>query len=69
MYWFWLNMPLAAAFFAAWVAIPIWLVFKHPDRGARPLSVLAPTCTHQAPPAEPRTAPVERPSEHLADVA
>ena len=49
MYWFWLNMPLAAAFFAAWVAIPIWLVFKHPDRGASPLSVLAPTCTHSGP--------------------
>jgi hypothetical protein len=36
MYWFWLNMPLAAACFAAWVGIPMWLVFKHPDRAPRP---------------------------------
>jgi uncharacterized membrane protein YbhN (UPF0104 family) len=36
MYWFWLNMPLAAAFFAAWVGIPMWLVFKHPDGAPRP---------------------------------
>jgi hypothetical protein len=31
--WFLLNIPLVAAFFAAWVEIPMWLVFKHPDRG------------------------------------
>ena len=31
MYWFWMNMPLAAAFFAAWTGIPLWLVFKRPD--------------------------------------
>jgi len=36
MYWFWLNMPLAAAFFAAWVGIPMWLVFKHSDGASRP---------------------------------
>ena len=30
MNWFLLNMPLAAAFFGAWVAIPLWLTFKHP---------------------------------------
>jgi len=33
MYWFWLNMPLAAAFVAAWTGIPLWLVLKHPDAG------------------------------------
>jgi len=33
MNWFWLNVPLMAAFFGAWVGIPLWLVFKHPDRG------------------------------------
>lgn len=30
MNWFLLNMPLAAAFFGAWVGIPLWLTFKHP---------------------------------------
>jgi hypothetical protein len=33
MYWFWLNTPLAAAFFAAWAGIPLWLVCKHADAG------------------------------------
>ena len=31
MIWFVLNIPLAVAFFAAWVGIPLWLVIKHPD--------------------------------------
>lgn len=26
MGWFWINMPLALLFFAAWVGIPLWLV-------------------------------------------
>jgi len=30
MYWFRLNMPLAAAFFGATVGIPVWLIFKRP---------------------------------------
>jgi len=38
MYWFWLNMPLAAAFFAAWAGIPLWLVARHPDTGPRTAS-------------------------------
>jgi len=29
--WFWMNIPLAAVFFAAMVGIPLWIVFKHPD--------------------------------------
>jgi hypothetical protein len=33
MIWFMLNMPLAAAFFAAWVGIPLWMTFKHPGTG------------------------------------
>jgi hypothetical protein len=31
MIWFMLNIPLAVAFFGAWVGIPLWLVIKHPD--------------------------------------
>jgi hypothetical protein len=38
MHWFWLNMPFAAAFVAAWAGIPLWLVFKHPDAGPRTAS-------------------------------
>jgi hypothetical protein len=33
MNWFWMNMPLAGAFFAAWTGIPLRLVFKHSDAG------------------------------------
>jgi hypothetical protein len=33
MYWFWLNIPLAVAFFAIWTGVPLWLVLKHPDIG------------------------------------
>ena len=33
MIWFVLNIPLAVAFFAALVGIPLWLVIKHPDTG------------------------------------
>jgi hypothetical protein len=30
--WLWINIPLMAAFFLATAGIPLWLVFKHPDR-------------------------------------
>jgi len=30
--WLWLNIPLMAVFFLAMTGIPLWLVFKHPDR-------------------------------------
>jgi hypothetical protein len=33
MSWFWMNIPLEAAFLAVWIGIPMWLVFRHPDRG------------------------------------
>ena len=33
MYWFWLNIPLAAAFVAVWTGIPLWLVLRYPDAG------------------------------------
>ena len=37
MSWFLLNMPLAAAFFGAWVGIPLWLTFKrHASRPSFP---------------------------------
>jgi len=36
MSWFWLNMPLAALFFAAWCGIPLWMVLRHPDGRDKP---------------------------------
>lgn len=27
-----INIPLAMIFMALWVAIPLWMIFKHPDR-------------------------------------
>ena len=36
MSWFWLNIPLAALFFLAATAIPLWLVIRHPDAQAAP---------------------------------
>jgi len=32
MTWFWMNVPLAVAFFAAWTGIPLWLLVKDPDQ-------------------------------------
>jgi Flp pilus assembly protein TadB len=34
--WLWINIPLMAAFFLAMTGIPLWLVFKHPDRRPAP---------------------------------
>lgn len=31
MSWFWLNIPLATAFFLATAGIPLWMVLRHPD--------------------------------------
>ncbi len=33
MSWFLLNTPFAAACFAAWVGIPLYMVLKHPHWG------------------------------------
>jgi hypothetical protein len=36
MFWFWLNMPLAAACFLAWCGIPLRMVLKHASWGPEP---------------------------------
>ena len=33
MNWLWINVPLAAAFFIAMTAIPLWLTFRRLDTG------------------------------------
>ena len=32
----WINIPLMALFFALWVGVPMWMIFKRPDRHPRP---------------------------------
>ena len=63
MAWIWLNIFLAAAFFAAWTGIPLWLMVRHPDTGpaagavtGRPRSCLRPASG----PPSPRLAPALR---------
>ncbi len=34
MNWFWMNIPAAMVFVAAWVGIPLWMVLRHPSWGA-----------------------------------
>jgi len=36
MLWFWLNVPLAVAFFGAWCGIPLAKALRNPDWGAEP---------------------------------
>lgn len=38
MNWFWMNVPLAAVFFAAWAGIPLWMVIRHRHWGPEPAS-------------------------------
>jgi hypothetical protein len=68
MNWFLLNMPLAAAFFAAWAGIPLWLVFKHPDQNPGLLAGQA-AQHHQISPAGLQATPAAQRSNHLADAA
>jgi hypothetical protein len=35
MSWFWMNMPLAAVFFAAWCGIPLYVVLRQPTWGTQ----------------------------------
>ena len=54
MIWLLLNLPMAAAFFAVWVGVPLWLVFKHPDQGHERRAASGPARSHQAEPSEPQ---------------
>lgn len=51
MSWFWLNIPPAALFFAAWSGIPLWMVLRHPDRHDEP-TIQVPAQAVQAAPAD-----------------
>jgi len=68
MTWFWLNMPLAAGFFAAWVAVPLWLVFKHSGHAATSTAVQAPVKADLAESAEFAVGVAAQPARELAGV-
>jgi hypothetical protein len=61
-------MPLAAGFFAAWVAVPLWLVFKHSGHAAMPAAVQAPAKACPAEPAGLAVVVAAQPAEELAGV-
>jgi len=50
MLWFWLNVPLAVAFFGAWCGIPLAKVLRNPDWGSDRAD------GHHVQPAEPKLA-------------
>jgi len=43
MMWFWLNIPLAVAFFGAWCGIPLAMVLRKPDWGSAKVGSAQPT--------------------------
>jgi hypothetical protein len=46
MIWLLLNLLMAAPFFGVWVAVPLWLVFKYPDRGHERRAASGPARSH-----------------------
>ena len=52
MSWFWLDVPLAALFFAAWSGIPLWMVLRHPDRRDEPAIQVPAQAVQADPPLE-----------------
>jgi hypothetical protein len=69
--WFWLNMPLAAAFFVAWTGVPLWLLLKkRPDRvpAAQAPAAQTPAPSRQAEPVAPHLVPAHQRGEELAAV-
>ncbi|MGD0698362.1 MAG: hypothetical protein ABSA02_00595 [Trebonia sp.] len=36
----WINVPLMVLAFALWVGVPMWMVFRHPDRHPRETRVI-----------------------------
>jgi hypothetical protein len=50
MTWLLINLLLAALFFAIWVGVPLWLVFKHPDQDQQPQASNGPAHGHRVEP-------------------
>jgi hypothetical protein len=66
MNWLWINLPLAAAFFIAMTAIPLWLSFRRTDTGPNAVVPAQPTAR---PAAVPRAAVVAHSSAEQAWLA
>jgi hypothetical protein len=49
MSWFWLNVPLAVLFFAAWSGIPLWMVLRRPDWRGKPATKVPAPAVQAAP--------------------
>jgi hypothetical protein len=64
MSWFWMNIPLAVAFFGVWVGVPMWLILRHPDQAPAP--VTAPVQARQAALVEPQVAVAPQSADLLA---
>ncbi len=62
MNWFWINMPLAAMFFIAMTAIPLWLSFRRPDTGPNAVAATVPAPRSHA---AARTAAAHSPAERV----
>jgi hypothetical protein len=62
MTWLFLNLLLAAPFFAIWVGVPLWLVLKHPDEDHQPQAASGPAHSH-------RVEPLTRSSRSSPDAA
>ena len=62
MTWLFLNLVLAAPFFAIWVGVPLWLVLKHPDQDHQPQAASGPAHSDRA-------GPVTRNSRSSPDAA
>jgi len=50
MTWLLLNLLLAVPFFAIWVGVPLWLVFKYPDQDQQPQASSGPAHGHRVEP-------------------
>jgi len=48
MIWLLLNLLMAVPFIALWAGVPLWLVFKHPDRGHERWAASGPARSHPA---------------------
>jgi uncharacterized protein YecE (DUF72 family) len=48
MSWFWMNIPLALVFFAAWCGIPLYMVLRHRNWTTHPADYVALEITEPA---------------------
>jgi hypothetical protein len=49
----WMNIPLMVLFFALWVGIPVWMIYRRPDRHPRETRTVPAYMRQQMSPALP----------------